>query len=49
MSRPQKMHKPLGAAFEDVLATIGMGFGKGKSTPKKSKKKRKHPVSKAQK
>ena len=39
MSRPRNIHKPLGAGFEDVLATIGMGFGKGKSTPKKPTKK----------
>ena len=49
MSRPQKIHKPLGATFEDVLDTIGMGFGKGKGTPKKPTKKRKRPASKAQK
>jgi hypothetical protein len=43
------MHKPLGAAFEEVLTAIGMGFGKGKSTPKPAKKKsgRKHHSRKA--
>ena len=30
MSRPQKMHKPIKANFNNVLAAIGAGIGKGK-------------------
>ena len=37
MSRPQKMHKPLGAAFADVLTAIGKGYGKGKGASRKPK------------
>jgi len=39
MSRPQKIHKPLGAAFNNILAAVGMGTGTGKRAAKKLAKK----------
>jgi hypothetical protein len=31
MSRPQKIHKPIKGAFNNILASIAMGSGKGKN------------------
>jgi hypothetical protein len=30
MSRPQKIHKPIKGAFDNILASIGAGTGKSK-------------------
>ena len=30
MSRPQKIHKPIKAPFNTILAAVGMGSGAGK-------------------
>lgn len=30
MSRPQKLHKPIKASFNNILSAVGMGSGKGK-------------------
>ncbi len=30
MSRPQKIHKPIKGAFNNILASIGAGTGRGK-------------------
>jgi hypothetical protein len=30
MSRPQKLHKPLAGGFNEILAAVAMGKGKGK-------------------
>jgi hypothetical protein len=30
MSRPQKIHKPIKGAFNNILAAVAMGSGKGK-------------------
>ena len=32
MSRPQKIHKPIKGAFNDILGAIALGAGKGKKT-----------------
>jgi len=32
MSRPQKIHKPIKAPFNSILAAVGMGSGAGKRT-----------------
>ena len=48
MSRPQKMHKPVVGDFNNILAIVGMGSGKGKKTAiklaKAAKKSRKKPT-----
>jgi hypothetical protein len=31
MSRPQKMHKPIKGKFNNILAAVAMGSGKGKT------------------
>jgi len=35
MSRPRKMHKPLKADFNNILAAVGAGTGRGKVAAKK--------------
>ena len=32
MSRPQKMHKPIKGGFNNILAAVALGTGKGKQT-----------------
>jgi hypothetical protein len=32
MSRPRKMHKPLTGGFNEILAAVAIGKGKGKRT-----------------
>jgi hypothetical protein len=34
MSRPRKMHKPLKGTFNEILAAVTMGTGKGKKAAK---------------
>jgi len=38
MSRQQKIHKPIKGAFNDILAAVGMGSGKGKQAANKLQK-----------
>jgi len=35
MSRPQKIHKPIRAPFNQILEAVAMGQGKGKAAAKK--------------
>ncbi len=41
MSRPQKMHKPIKGAFNNILASVAAGTGKGKQAADKLAK---HPT-----
>jgi hypothetical protein len=46
MSRPQKIHKPIKARFNQILAAVATGQGKGKATVNRllaQKKKTKKP------
>jgi len=40
MSRPKKMHEPLGATFTEVLGIIATGSGSEKASPRKPAKKK---------
>jgi hypothetical protein len=35
MSRPQKMHKPIKGKFNNILASVAAGAGKGKQAAEK--------------
>ena len=35
MSRPQKIHKPIEGAFNNILASVAAGTGKGKQAAHK--------------
>jgi hypothetical protein len=35
MSRPQKIHKPIKARFNEILAAVAIGQGTGKATVNK--------------
>ena len=35
MSRPQKIHKPINGAFNNILAAVAQGTGKGRAAAKK--------------
>ena len=35
MSRPQKIHKPIKGAFNQILGAVAMGEGKGKAAARK--------------
>lgn len=39
MSRPQKIHKPLKGAFNNILAAVALGDGKNKRKSRDKKKK----------
>jgi hypothetical protein len=39
MSRPQKVHKPIKGAFNNILASIGVGTGKAKQAATKAQHK----------
>ncbi len=41
MSRPPKIHKPIKGAFNNILASIAAGTGKGKKVATKSER---HPT-----
>ena len=47
MSRPQKIHKPIKGAFNNILAAVALGGGKGKKAATKleqEKKSKVHPA-----
>jgi hypothetical protein len=43
MSRPQKKHKPLKGAFNEILAAVAMGRGRGKKAAKELQTERGKP------
>ncbi len=36
MSRPKKIHKPIGGSFTEILVAVATGKGKGKAAAKKA-------------